>query len=86
MAPCLFGREQVENTVDRRRGAGGVNGAEHQVARLGGMHGGFERLDVAQLADQDHVGILTHGVLERLVPVHAVQADFALVDVRLSCR
>ena len=50
---------------------------------LGGVDGRLERLDVAQLADQDHVGVLPHGVLEGLVPVHAVQADLALVDVRL---
>ena len=50
---------------------GGVDGAEHQVAGLGGMYRGLERLDVAQLADQNDVGILPHRVLEGLVPVAA---------------
>ncbi len=72
----LVRREQVEDTVDRGRGAGGVDGAEHQVARFGRMDGGLERFDVAQLADQDDVGILTHGVLEGLVPVHARPGRF----------
>src|SRR5205823_13409053 len=40
-------------------------------------------VDVAQLADQDDVGVLADGVLQRLVPVHDVQADLALVDDRL---
>ena len=84
--PVLVRREQVEDTVDRGRGTGGVDGAEHQVARLGGVNGRLEGFDVAQLADQDHVGVLPHRVLEGLVPVHDVQADLALVDVRLSCR
>ena len=54
-----------------------LNGAEHQVAGFRRVDGRLERLDVAQLADEDDVGILTHGVLECLVPVDAVQADLA---------
>ncbi len=83
MAPCLFGREKIEDTVDRGARAGGVDRAEDEVARFGGMHGGLERFHVAQLADQDDVGVLPHGVLEGLVPILGIQADFALVDVRL---
>ena len=67
--PVLVGREQVEDAVDRGRGTGGVDGAEHQVARFGGVDGRLERIDVAQLADQDDVGVLPHRVLEGLVPV-----------------
>ena len=35
--PMLLGREEVENTVDRRPGAGGVDRAEDKVAGLGGV-------------------------------------------------
>ena len=80
----LLRREQVEDAVDRRRRAGGVDRAEHQVPGLGRVDGRLERLDVAQLADQDHVRVLADGVLEGLVPVAHVQADLALVDVRLA--
>ena len=69
MARVLLRREQVEDAVDGRGGAGGVDGAEHQVAGLGGVNGRLEGFDVAQLADQDDVGVLPHGVLEGLVPV-----------------
>ena len=82
MAGCLLGREQVHDAVDRGRGTGGVDGAEHEVAGLRGVHGGFEGFDVAQLADQDHVGVLPHRILEGLVPILGIQADLALIDVR----
>src|SRR5207244_5946635 len=64
-------------------GAGGVDGAENEVAGLGGMNGRLERMNIAQLADQNDVRVLPHRVLEGLVPVHAIQADLALVDVGL---
>ena len=73
-------REQVEDAADRRGGAGGVDRAEDQVAGLGRVHGGVERLAVAHLADQDDVGVLPHGVLQRRVPVDDVDADLALID------
>src|SRR5205807_651826 len=65
----FFRREQVENAVDGGARAGRVDGAEHEVARFGGVHGGLERFDVAQLADQDDIRVLADRVLEGLVPV-----------------
>ena len=63
----------------------GVDRAEDQVAGLGRVHGRVERLAVAHLAHQDDVGVLPHGVLQRLVPVDDVDADLALVD-DATCR
>src|SRR5262249_16072194 len=79
----LDGRKQVENAVDGGAGAGGVNGAEHQVARLGRVDGRLEGFHVTQLAYQNDVRVLTDGILEGLVPVDAIQADFAVIDHRL---
>ena len=76
-------REQVEDAADRRGGGRGVDRAEHQVARLGRVHGRVEGLAVAHLAHQDDVRVLPHGVLEGRVPVDDVDADLALVDDRL---
>ena len=71
MAPCLSGGNRSRMRLIVVGGAGGVDGAEHQVPGLGRVDGRLERLDVAQLADQDDVGVLPDGVLEGLVPVHA---------------
>ena len=75
--------EQVEDAADRRGGGGGVDRPEDQVAGLGRVHGGVERVAVAHLAHQDDVGVLPHGVLQGRVPVDDVDADLALVDDRL---
>ena len=56
------------------------------MARFRGVHGGLEGFDIAQLADQDDVGVLPHRVLERLVPVPGVQADFTLIDISFLVR
>ena len=63
--------------------AGGVDGAEDQVAGLGGVDAGLEGFAVAHLADQDDVGVLADRVLEGRLPVGDVEADLALVDDRL---
>ena len=80
MALCLSGGNRSRMRLIVLAGAGGVNGAEHQVAGFGGVDGGLERVAVAHFADEDDVGVLAHGVLEGRVPVGHVEADFALVD------
>ena len=55
--------EEIEDTVDGRGRGRSVNGAEHQVAGLGGINGGLERVHVAQLAHQHHIGIFANGIL-----------------------
>ena len=54
----LVGREHVDHAVDRLGRVLGVQGGEHQVAGLGRGQGDRDRLEIAQLADQDDVGIL----------------------------
>ena len=59
--PLLLGREDVDDPVDRLRGRLGVQGGEDEVAGLSRGQGGGDRLQVAHLADQDHVGVLAQG-------------------------
>ncbi len=50
------------------------------MAGLGGLQRGLGGLAVAQLADQDHVRVLTERAAERLVERLGVEPDLALVD------
>jgi hypothetical protein len=63
-------------------GVVGVQRGQAQVAGLGVGEGGGHGLAVADLADQDAVGGLAHGVAQGVVPVDGVGADLALVDDR----
>ena len=56
-------REQVGEAGDGPLGVAGVQGGEDEVAGLGGAQGHLGRLAVADLADQDHVGVLPQAVL-----------------------
>ena len=73
-------REDVDDPVDRRRGALGVQRAEDEVAGLGGRERGRDRLEVAHLADEDHVRVLAKRGLQRFREARRVRADLALVD------
>ena len=55
----LLGWEDVDDPVDGLRRRLGVQGREDEVPGLGRGEGGGDRLQVAHLADQDHVGILS---------------------------
>ncbi len=55
---------------------------KHEVARLGGEQPGFDRLEVAHLADEDDVGILAQRAAERLREGARVHRHLALVDDR----
>ncbi len=59
-----------------------MQGGEHEVAGLGRRQGGRDRLPVAHLADQDHVGVLSQGGAQRQREVNRVGADLTLVDDR----
>ncbi len=61
----LGGRERVDDAIDRLGGVLGVQGREDQVAGLGRGDRGLHRLEVAHLADEDHVWVLAQGRLER---------------------
>ena len=81
--PLLVRREDVDDAVDGLRGILRVQGGEHQVAGLGGGQGDRDGLQVAELADEDHVRVLPQHVLERGAEAVGVRADLALVDQRL---
>ena len=57
-----------------------VQGAEDEVAGLGGGDRGRDRLEVAHLAEEDHVGVLAQRGPERVAEARRVGADLALVD------
>jgi hypothetical protein len=76
----LLGREDVDDAVDRLRGRLGVQGGEHEVPGLRRGQRGRHRLEVAHLADEDHIGVLTQSGLQRQREVLGVSADLALVD------
>jgi hypothetical protein len=64
--------------------AGRVQRAEHEVARLRRPDRGLDRLEVAHLADEDHVRVLTQGTRRSAsAKLGHVVADLALVDDRL---
>jgi hypothetical protein len=59
-----------------------VKRRQDEVAGLCGGERGADRLFVAHLADQDHVGVLAQDALHRLGEALRVGADLALVDDR----
>ena len=76
------GREEVDDPVDRLGRVEGVDGGEDEVAGLGRRERGADRLLVAHLADQDHVGVLAQDAPHRAAEALGVGADLALVDDR----
>ena len=76
----LLGREDVDDAVDRLRRALGVQRREDEVAGLGRGQRGRDRLEVAHLADEDHVGVLAERGAQALGERRRVLADLALVD------
>ena len=57
-----------------------VQRAEDEVAGLGRGHRGRDRLEVAHLADEDHVRVLAQRAAQALGERRRVDADLALVD------
>ena len=78
---ALLGRrEDVDDAVDRLRRVLRVERREDEVAGLRRGQRRADRLHVAHLADEDHVGVLAQGGLERHRERLGVAADLALVD------
>ena len=73
-------REDVDDAVDRARRALRVQRREDEVAGLGGGERGRDRLEVAHLAEEDHVGVLAQRGAKRLAERRRVGADLALRD------
>ena len=76
----LVGREEVDHAVHGLGGIDRVQRRHHQVPGLGRLDRGTDRLGVAHLTDQDHVGVLTEGGAQCHQEVLGVVADLALVD------
>jgi hypothetical protein len=79
----LRGRKELDHAADRLRRIERVQSREDEVACLGRLQSGLGRLGVAQLADEDHIGVLPHRAAEGLLERDRVEADLALVDDRL---
>src|SRR5262249_6875698 len=75
--------EDVDDAVDRARGPGGVQGGEDDVAGLGRLDGGVDRLQVAHFADEHDVGVHAQAAAQGLGEARDVDAHLALVDGRL---
>src|SRR5258708_19087691 len=63
---CLLrGREDVDDAMNRAGHVAGVQSREDEMAGFRGGQSDRKRLQVAHLADQDHIGILAQGSAER---------------------
>ena len=81
----LVRRKDVDDAVDRLRRGVGVQRAERQVARLGDAQRRFDGLQVAQLADQDDVGVFAERGAQRHREALCVAVYLALVDEASLC-
>ena len=79
----LVGGEHVDDAVDRLRGVLRVQRREHEVPGLSRGQRGRDRLEVAHLSDEDHVGVLAQRRLQRVAEALRVGAELALVDEAL---
>ena len=75
-----IGRELIDDAVDRAGRRRRVQRAEDEVARLRRLDGDRDGLEVAQLADEDDVGILAQRGAQRALERAGVHADLALRD------
>src|SRR5579883_1950666 len=72
--------KHTENTVDGLTSINCVEGAEHQVACLGGAERDFDRLAIAHFAHQDDFGGLSQGGAQTVGEGVKVGAQFALIE------
>jgi hypothetical protein len=77
----LVGGEHVDDPVDGLGGVLGVQGGEDQVAGLGGGQRRGDGLEVPQLTDQDHVGVLAQHPAQGLGERVGVLTDLPLVMI-----
>ena len=80
--PLLVRREDIDDAVDGLRGILGVQRGEHQMPGLCCSERNRNGLQVAQLTDQDHIGVLPQHVPERVGEAVGVRADLALIHER----
>ncbi len=75
----LFGREHVDDTIDRLGRAGSMQCAEDKVTGTGRDEGQLDGFQIAQLADQDDIRVFTQGAAQRRGETLGVNAHFAVV-------
>ncbi len=83
---ALVGREERDEPLHGLGGVGGVHRRIHHVTGVRRLQGGSHGLGVAQLADQNHVRILTERHAQRLEERPRVAAQLPLRDQRLLGR
>src|SRR5262249_12416225 len=71
--------EDIDDTVDRRRGRVCMQRGKGQVTGLRNSKRGLSRLEIAHFSDQHHVGILTKGGAKRVCKRMCVGVYFALI-------
>ena len=78
---ALVAGQRVDDAVDRLHRARRMQRAQHQVARFRGRHRHADRLSIAQLADEDNVGVFAQACADALGEARNVRAEFALDDL-----
>ena len=76
----LLGREHVHHPIDRLSRVVRMQGGEHQVAGFRDRDRRRYGLEVAHLADQEHVGCLAQGGSQGVGEGGDIGADLALLD------
>ena len=79
----LSRRKNVDDAVNGLGRGAGVQGAEHEVAGFRRRQRQANGLQIAHLADQDHVRILAQGRAQCVVERKRMRTDFALIDQAL---
>ena len=76
----LGGREDVDDTIDRFGGIGGVQSAENKVTGSGRGQRELDRFQIAHFADQNDVRIFTQCAAQRVGKGAGMDADFAMLN------
>ena len=83
---ALLYRQRVDHAIDRLDRAGGVERAEHQVPGLRRGHRHGDGVGIAQLTDQDDVGVLAHRGAHAFGEARDVRAELALDHLAVLAR
>ena len=58
----------------------GMHGCKNQMAGFSGHHGGSDGIQVPQLTDQNHIGVLPYGIDQCLSEISSVDANLPLAN------
>ena len=78
----LVGREDRHQAFDRSYAVAGVDGGEHEMTGFGSDDGRPDGVQIADLAHQDHVGILAQRCDQGFVKTRRIGAHLPLIDQR----